>query len=150
MTSRLPFTPFIESPGVLPESAERPVPIATLTVRELCEMARIPCRATSPHTLRVRLHRGAGHFRTRDAHYVGMDCRRFTRQPLDALRVLEVLAHGFHDYVARESVCGRGLFGVPRRRGRPTIRGQSMTAAERMRRMRSHLANRTAKAAAVR
>lgn len=31
-----------------------------------------------------------------------------------ALRVLEVLAHGFHDYGARESVCQRGLFGVPR------------------------------------
>lgn len=29
-----------------------------------------------------------------------------------ALRVLEVLAHGFHDYGARESVCHRGLFGV--------------------------------------
>lgn len=35
------------------------------------------------------------------------------QNPHRALRVLEILAYGFQDYFARESVCGRGYFVYP-------------------------------------
>lgn len=133
---RVPYTPFIPAPAVLPEGAAAPVPVATIRVRDLCELAGIPHRVTSPHTPAVVLHRGPGHFVGRNRYYVGLDRRTFSRTDVDALRILEILAHGFHDYAARESICGRGLFVIPRRRGRPALRGRRMSPAERMRRMR--------------
>lgn len=32
------------------------------------------------------------------------------RDPERSLRILEILAYGFFDYAARESICGRGIF----------------------------------------
>lgn len=132
----LPYTPFIQPPLVLTERAERPAAIAKLSVGELCQIARIALRVTSPHTPAVVLHRGARHFRDATTYYVGIDRPRFSRRVDEAMRVLEILAHGFHDYAARESICGRGLFTAPPVRGRPTIYGRPMSARERMRRMR--------------
>lgn len=137
MKVALPYTPFIPSPEVLSDSGPRPVTVASLTIKQICKLARIPMRATSPHTPAVRLHPGSRHFRAPDAYYVGIGRPRFSRRPQDSLRVLEVLAHGFHDYVARETICGRALFVPPRRRGRPALLGRRMSAAERMRRMRT-------------
>lgn len=134
--TRVPYTPFIPAPEVLAEDALPPVPIATVSVRDLCEIAGVPNRVTSPHTPSVVLHRGSRHFVGRHRYYVGLDRRSFSRTALDALRILEILAHGFHDYAARENTCGRGLFVSPRRRGRPALRGRRMSSAERMRRMR--------------
>lgn len=131
-----PCTPFIAAPRTLTENEARPTATATLTLRELCTIAGVPLRVTSPHTPRVYLHRGAEHLAGPEEYWVGCGVRAFRRRETDAVRVLEVLAHGFHDYAARECVCGRGLFAGPRRRGRPVLGGRPMTAAERMRRMR--------------
>jgi len=133
---RLPYTPFIPPPTILADDAVPPVTIATLSVRELCAIAGISNRVTSPHTPSVLLHQGSRHFVGRSLYYVGLDGFAFSRDQRHALRVLEILAHGFHDYAARENICGRGLFGVPRRLGRPALGGRSMSPAERMRRMR--------------
>ena len=130
------FTPFIPVPVVLPEGAEPPTPLARVTLRELCALAGIPVRATSAHTPRIFLHRHGTSYRSEGAYHVGLGRPRFSGRR-DALRVLEILAHGFHDYAARETVCGRGLFVPPRLRGRPPLHGRPMTAAERMRRMRA-------------
>lgn len=142
MKRALPYSPFIPAPSVLAEDAARPAPVATTTVAELCALAHIPKRVTSPHTPPVVLHRGSQHFRDRGAYYVGLGRRTFGGRDRDAMRVLEILAHGFHDYAARENVCGRGLFVAPGRRGRPALRGRPMSAAERMRRMRSRRTSR--------
>lgn len=137
MKQPIPYTPFIASPRVLASDIPPPTPIATLTIGELCALAGVADRVTSPHSPLVFVHPGRDHFRTRAGCYVGLGRRRFSRRGReDALRVLEILAHGFHDYAARENLRDRGLFVPPRRRGRPALTGRKMTAAERMRRMR--------------
>lgn len=137
MKRPLPFTPFIAPPRVLFSDARPPAHVATLTIEELCSLAGIPGRVTSPHAPRVFLHAGHDHFRSRAGCYVGIGARRFSRRsPEASLRVLEILAHGFHEYAARENLRDRGLFVPPSRKGRPALIGRRMTAAERMRRMR--------------
>jgi len=136
----VPYTPFIAAPRVLSLRERAPRPIATPTLATLCRLAGLKYRVTTPHTPTIRLHAGAEHLRGPRAYHVGIE-GSFDRTPKSALRVLEVLAHGFHDYAARECVCGRGreLFSPPRRRGRPSTTGRPMTAAERMRRSRRRL-----------
>lgn len=130
--TRIPYRPFIAAPRILPDDAAPPPSVARTTVTELCRIAGIPVRVTSSAVV-VHLHAGAEHYRHRDTAIVGVV---FDGTPESALRVLEVLAHGFHDYAARESVCGRGLFAPPVRRGRHPRQGRAMTPAERMRRHR--------------
>jgi hypothetical protein len=112
--------------------------LARTTLRRLCAEAGIPCRITGgPSELRrIVLHTGTDHFLTPTVTYVGLGKHR-ARDPVRALRALEILAHGFHDYGARECVCGRGLFVAPTRTGRPRLGPQAMSAAERMRNMRA-------------
>lgn len=131
------YTPFIPAPTVLPEGEPPPMATSTITIAGLCALAGIPVRATSAHTPRIHVIRGGVSYRGPDAYYVGLGAPRRVRRPEDALRVLEILAHGFHDYAARECICGRKLFVPPRRRGRPPLRGRPMSAAERMRRSRA-------------
>lgn len=44
----------------------------------------------------------------------GIDVSKLNRlsQEEKAVRIIEILAYGFNDYYVRESVCGRGIFGV--------------------------------------
>jgi hypothetical protein len=129
------YVPFVAPPQILRVEGPVPTALGRVTLSELCELAGIPCRVTSPHLPTVTVHAGASHYRGPDGLWVGLD-GAFTRSALEALRILEVLAHGFHDYGARECVCGRGLFVAPVRRGRPAQWGRAMSAAERMRRLR--------------
>lgn len=131
----IPYRPFIAAPRPLTAEIAPPAAAARLSLRRLCDMAGVSFRVTSPHVPAVILHPGTDHFFGPSGYYVG------TRGPFDgapesALRILEILAHGFHDYAARECVCGRGLFGAPARRGRPSLMGRPMTPAERVRRGR--------------
>ena len=140
MKRELPYRPFIAAPEVIADSTEPPAAVAVLSIPDLCGLAGVPLRVTSPHMPRVVLHRGTVHYRGDAALYVGIGRPRFSKRAQDAMRVLEVLAHGFHDYASRESICGRGFFTAPKSRGRPPIGGRRMTAAERMRRMRARRA----------
>jgi hypothetical protein len=83
------------------------------TIRELCAVACIPYQYSGGDQPFVGVARGTGNLRAVDSNnhrvYV-VDREQFaavTPQE-EALRVLEVVAHAFHDYAARE--CVRGLF----------------------------------------
>lgn len=69
--------------------------------------AGIPMRVTSALTPEIRLHDGHTHYRAGQALIVGLEGLPDDEQ---AIRILEILAHGFHLYEAKE--CVRGLFGV--------------------------------------
>lgn len=130
------FTPFIPAPRILLAGARPPRALARLRLEDLCRLAGLPSRVTGANTLAVLIHAGAAHYRSRDFFYVGLSCERFEPSARAALGVLEILAHGFHDYAAREQLCQRALFVPPANPGRPRLKGRAMTAAERMRRMR--------------
>lgn len=130
----VPFRPMIPAPSVLGELAERPLALATLTLGDLCAAAGIPLRVTSEFLPTIVCTAGMEHYVDDSTYYVGVGKWRPTR--VAALRVLEVLAHGFHDYAARECVCGKGLFSVPRPKGRRPRGSLAMTARERMAAMR--------------
>ena len=76
------------------------------TVGALCRRAKIPVRATSDRPIYVR--RGRVSYRTPGYDVVAVPAD--PRGAEGALRALEVLAHGFHDPLARHCVCGRGYF----------------------------------------
>jgi hypothetical protein len=106
----------IPAPRVLLKNTDFNV-LAKTTLGKLCTMAKIPLRVSRPDKTVICIA-GGEHFVTNKRYYVGVGSRwRKTRTA--ALKVLEVLAHGFHDYTARECVCNRGLFAIPKRRGRP-------------------------------
>lgn len=87
------------------------------TVSEIAARAGIRYRVSGGPQPRVVLWSGPGHGRTvgDDGNLVyGVDRAGLPqRDPERAARILEVLAHGFFDYAARESVCGRGIFLYP-------------------------------------
>jgi hypothetical protein len=56
---------------------------------------------------------GSEHLYSDDTYYVGVG-KNWSLSRTSALRVLEVLAYGFHDYVVRECICGRGFFVAPK------------------------------------
>ena len=84
------------------------------TVKELCERAQIRNRATGGPQPIIFLWNKPHHGQTiRDnAQRVYAISSRSLPQcdPERSLRLLEILAHGFHDYAAREALCGRGFF----------------------------------------
>jgi len=124
----------IPAPYHLASSDARPAALAQLDVRDLCELAGIPSRTSGPLQDVVVLHAEISHLRAPGVMYVGLN-GVWQATPVSALRVLEVLAHGFHDYAAREAVCGHGYFKVAPRRGRPRS-ARAVPAKERMRKMR--------------
>ena len=133
----IPRIVMIPPPRVLPERATPPGrTVSTFTIGQLCQLARVPMRVSGGEDVKVICVESKDHFFGPDGvYYVGVAARPRTR--VGALRVLEVLAHGFHDYAARECVCGRGLFTAPTGpRGRPRLGALAMTARERMAAMR--------------
>lgn len=84
------------------------------TLREWCDRAGIALRVTGGPAPQIALWNGPGHARTvsdqlvpvylLDRHLLPQDTRG------QAFRALEVLAFGFNDYAARETMCGRGYF----------------------------------------
>ncbi len=107
-----------------------------LSIRLLCEQSGIPCRVTGPASERrvvvkeleqndLTVSKAPGEF--------GTVCVS-TNNP-DPLFVLGVLAYGVNDYAARETVCGRGLFGVQKALGRPRT-GRALLESERKRKAR--------------
>lgn len=140
MSRLIPFR-FIQPPLVLPERTRVPArPLAKVTLPQLCRLAEIPLRVHGASTAPITCLSGQAHFLSKNRYYVGVGQWKGSR--VDAIRVLEVLAHGFHDYAARECICNKGLFTTPRPIGRPLIGGRAMTARERMAAMRERRRNR--------
>lgn len=89
----------------------------TRTVAEWCGQAHIPFRVTGGPVRKARLcpdlptHAWTVTETDGLVYLVAGPCLPESTNPAtEALRVLEVLAYGFHDYGARESVCHKGLF----------------------------------------
>lgn len=108
-----------------------------LSMKSLCEQAGIHCRVTGQAAERrvviqkieqndLIISRAPGEF--------GAVCVSTNNH--DPLFVLGVLAYGVNDYAARETVCGRGLFGVRKTLGRPRT-GRALLDSERKRKARS-------------
>lgn len=87
------------------------------TIAEVCSEADVRCRVTGGPISHLVLWDSPHHGYTVDAEgrpfyavsRIGLPQRKQQR----ALKILEILAYGFLDYVARESVCGRGYFIYP-------------------------------------
>lgn len=84
------------------------------TLVELCGVAEITLRVTGGQPPLVTLWEGPGH-----AYTVRDDLRRVylvdrlglpQGRAAQAFRILEIVAFGFNDYFARETLCGRGYF----------------------------------------
>lgn len=143
MSTLIPYRPFIAAPSVLRDGVKPPTTVATVDVRTLCATAEIPMRVTSGIESTVFVHRGIDHLRGAcvkgaPVYYVGL--KEWNGSRISAIRVLEVLAHSFHDYTARECLCPMKLFCAPKRVGRPLVGKQAMSAKERMANYRKRLA----------
>lgn len=139
MSDPIPMTVFVSTPrpGLYAKYHANKV-LARLTWGDLCRIAEINPKVTSSDIDREIIISGGGeNIRFADMPgklVVAMDTWRGSRK--DALKVLEVLAHGFHDYATRETICNQGLF-VPRHpRGRPSRGSSRMSGKERTRRWR--------------
>lgn len=127
----------IAPPRHLCHSDPLPSIIASVTLEELCEASNIELRVTGGERDKIEIIAGTEHYRRPGFFYVGIRGDEWSLTREKALSVLEVLAYGFHDYAARECVCGRGLYTPKKKRGRPALFGQAMTSRERVRRMRA-------------
>jgi hypothetical protein len=126
----------IPAPRVLVTGTRAPRALARTSIDDLCAVAGVAMRVSGGSRRAVVCVPGEKHLYTGSTYYVGVgDAWELSRT--SALRVLEVLAYGFHDYVVRECVCGRGLFVPPKPMGRPMRGPRPMTAAERMAAMRA-------------
>jgi len=133
----IPFHPMIAPPKIAASPPSRKAYPHLTDFARLCEAAGIPSRVTGGDPLRVALGPAQESIRCDNIRYVGLgqDFAKPAREK--ALRALEILTHAFHEYAAREAVCGRNLFSVPAKPGRPRSAGRPLSAAERMRRMRA-------------
>jgi hypothetical protein len=128
----------IPAPRVLRHDVRPPRALYRTSINELCKKASVAMRVSGSKRRVVVCAVGDTHMYTDDAYYVGVG-DAWAPSRTSALRVLEVLAYGFHDYVARECACGRGLFVPPKPMGRPLKGRRPMTGAERMAAMRARM-----------
>jgi hypothetical protein len=111
------------------------------TIEELCTQAGIPYKYFGGDLPFAGCSSGSGNLRAvdeRNHRVLVVDEEQFTSDtPAErSLRILEILAHSFHEYAARE--CVRGLFGYSTSAESTERRDtSSMTAAERKARQRS-------------
>lgn len=131
----IPMNPWISPPRPR-KKADLPRVLARVGLAELCAAAGISCRVSGGEQRPIACVVGREHFYSGRGYFVGVG-GEWRATPMAALRLLEVLAYGFHDYAARECVCGRWLFSVPKRRGRPPNGARAQTARERMAAMRA-------------
>lgn len=142
MKTPISMNVWIDSPRHTVEGQVLPRVIQRLTLSELCQVAQIRCRMSggAQDENRIFVCESEHHFQVANVpwslSYVGV-LVGWKLDQLQALRVLEVLAYGFHDYEARECVSFRGLFAAKRPVGRPAVLGHAQTARERMAAMRA-------------
>lgn len=106
----------------------------TVSMDRLLAAVGLPNRVTGG-LREILVHPGSEHFLVNGKPCVGLS-RRLRKDcvPSEAGFILEVLAHGFHDYTARENICGRLRY-HPDRRGRERS-GKAMSGAQRARKFR--------------
>ena len=131
----LTYRPFISSLRIVSIGEETAPILGTILFSELCAIAGVNLRVTEAPREIVCV-RGQQSFQIEGRQLVG-GAAGWPLTRADALRVLETLAHGLHDYAARECICGRKLFSPPGRQGRPTEGVRARTASERMAAMRA-------------
>jgi hypothetical protein len=137
-----PFVPFIPAPRVRSSKNKLPHTLARTTLSELCTIAGVPVFVSGGEERSVTCIVGTDHFSVGRDYFVGVG-NEWEANQTKALRVLEVLAHGFHDYAARECVCHKKFFSPPKRQGRPPVGARAKTARERMAAMRARRATAT-------
>lgn len=113
-----PIPPHVRIPAPVYHNGPLPHGV-TCAVAQWCARAEIPFRVTGGPIRKARLcpdlptHAWTVTETEGLVYLVAGPCLPESPNPtIEALRVLEVLAHGFHDYGARESVCQKGLFAV--------------------------------------
>lgn len=86
--------------------------LAVISYRELCDLAGVSSRVSGPDLdRRVHILTGEQHaYPVGCPDEIGVAFPDYQGTQTDALRILEILAYGFFDYAARETVRGRGLF----------------------------------------
>jgi hypothetical protein len=103
----------------VPEIVEAPIVSGVvdakdvIELRDLCAQAQIPYRffGGNPPAIGFHKDRNVKARLPNGRRLLLVDSRSLpSTNPERAIRALEILAHGFHDLAARESV--RGLFGV--------------------------------------
>lgn len=116
----VPCAADLSIPAPLPLRGEERVQALRLrkrNIRDMCEDACIRCRVTGGITPLVVLWNQEFHGYTVNEHgipiYVVAKGGLPQRKQQRALRIMEILAYGFNDYIARESVCERGYFIYP-------------------------------------
>ena len=134
----IPFNPLIPAPRIRSSASELRV-FERITLSELCTVAKVPMRVSGGESHSIVCVAGADHFRIGRDYFVGVG-NAWGATRTAALRVLEILAHGFHDYAARECICHQKLFSIPKRQGRPPTGPRARTARERMAAMRARRA----------
>lgn len=107
-------------PSPLPlggEDRAKALRLRTRTVADVCREAAVRCRVTGGPTPHLVLWDAPLHGYTVDKEGMPLYAVSKTglpqRKQQRALKILEILAYGFQDYIARESVCGRGFFIYP-------------------------------------
>jgi hypothetical protein len=135
------MTPHIPAPVIGDAASSRQIVRSSTfktTRSRLIERAGIRSLVSGTDDLVVRLIAGTSHYRLVDGSVAiavqHMDTHK-DLSPEIARYVLEVLAHGFHDYPTRECV-RRFLRFIPETRGRERS-GRALSGAERTQRWRS-------------
>lgn len=133
----LTYRPFIASARVLSpdEQGSASDVLGVISFADLCALANVKLRVTEAPREIVCV-RGEQSFLIENRRLVG-GAMKWPLTRTDALRVLETLAHGLHDYAARECICGRKMFSAPARRGRPAEGVRAKTPRERVAEMRA-------------
>jgi hypothetical protein len=135
----IPLTPFITAPRVRVTKNDLPRTLGRTTLSDLCKLAGVSVCVSGGEGRSILCVTGSDHFLVDRDYLVGVG-DEWSADRTAALRVLEVLAHGFHDYAARECVCRKKLFSLPKRQGRPPNGLRAQTARERMAAMRGRRA----------
>jgi hypothetical protein len=128
----------IPFPSVIADDASRPVVYARFDELRVYQVAGIMRRVTGVPLRTIGLIGGHDNFVdvANGELLVGCgDSAKLDRRT--ALRIIESLAYGFLDYAARESVCGRGIYGPPIISGRRPQGHRAMSVTERVRKHRN-------------
>jgi len=116
---KIPYDPFIPAPDVLRAREPFPGTYIPVDLATLCSLAEIPLRVTTGASPYILVRKGERTSSVRHLRWF-IDGRpallvdySWSPDRVSAIRVLEILAHGFHDYAARECLCPADVFCVP-------------------------------------
>lgn len=123
----------IPSPIIARKGENLPTEVTHCLESDLYAKAGVNIRVSGVPDRVVRIYGG-------DQNYYKASCNEFIvgvpgfkgLTETSALKALEVLAYGFNDYKARESMCGFVKFAIRPGRGRKPLNGKAMTTSQRV------------------